>query len=206
MNRVTPSLPLRPLFLALALLLHGPAARAEELVSDLERDVTPHSGMPCPSPESYSLTRPDPDGTPTTVGAAIFFQDIAQLSDIDQTLDADVVVMSRWRDARLADPSRGEHSADCPLPEGKLWMPALEPENLRSRQSFYAPRFTVDAKGVVTVGRRLWVKIAHPLDFREFPFDRHQWMITIWPVFSRSDEVVFHPLKQWVGKNEHLSI
>jgi len=176
-----------------------------DVVADLEREIKPRSDATCPDPKVYSMTRPPSDG-PTVVGIAIFFQDVATLSDVDQTLDADVYVVARWRDPRLRDPERGEGSADCPLPEGRLWMPLLEPDSLRSRQAFYAPRFLVDGRGVVTWGRRLWVKVASPLDFRDFPLDRHGWKMTLWPIESRSDEVVFHPLKRFTGINDPLSI
>jgi hypothetical protein len=85
-------------------------------------------------------------------------------------------------------------------------MPAIEPENLRGRQAFYPDRFLVDARGVVTFGRRLWVKLSLPLDFRDFPLDRHRWTITLWPVLSRSDELLFHPLRRATGMSERLSI
>jgi hypothetical protein len=136
----------------------------------------------------------------------IFFQDVASLSDVDQTLDTDVLVVARWRDTRLADPARGEASVECPSPEGRLWMPALEPENLRGRQAFYPARFLVDGRGVATLARRVWVKLSYPLDFRDFPLDRHRWRITIWPVLSQSDEIVFHPLDRMNRLNERLSI
>jgi hypothetical protein len=64
----------------------------------------------------------------------------------------------------------------------------------------------VDARGVVTYARRLWVKVACPLDFRDFPFDRHRWTVTLWPVLERADEVVFHPLRRVVGANERLTL
>jgi hypothetical protein len=176
-----------------------------DVVADLEREIAPRSGATCPDPKVYSMARPPSDG-PTVVGIAIFFQDVATLSDVDQTLDADVYVLARWRDERLRDPARGEGSADCPVPEGRLWMPLLEPDSLRSRQAFYAPRFLVDGRGVVTWGRRLWVKVSSPLDFRDFPLDRHAWRMTLWPIESRSDEVVFHPLKRFTGINDPLSI
>jgi hypothetical protein len=176
------------------------------VVSDLERQVAPRSGVACPDPEKYSLTRPDPPGEPTVVGVGVFFQDLAALSDADQTLDADLYVVARWRDVRLADPARGEGSADCPVPDGRLWTPAIEPESLRSRQAFYPARFLVDGRGVVTAVRRLWVKVSYPLDFRDFPLDRHHWTITLWPVLSRSDELLFHPLGRLTGINERLSI
>jgi hypothetical protein len=177
-----------------------------DVVADLERPVGPRSGAACPDAGVYSLTRPDPAAGPTVVGLGIFFQDVASLSDVDQTMDTDVYVIARWRDPRLADPARGDASVDCPVPEGRLWIPALEPENLRGRQAFYPSRFLVDASGVVTYARRLWVKISHPLDFRDFPLDRHRWKVTLWPVLSRADEIVFHPLRRVTGLNEHLSI
>jgi hypothetical protein len=140
------------------------------------------------------------------VALGVYFQDVASLSDVDQTLDTDVYLIARWRDPRLADPARGEASAECPVPEGRLWMPAIEPENMRGRQSFYRERFLVDGRGVVTDARRLWVKLSYPLDFRDFPLDRHRWKVTLWPVLARADEVVFRPLRRATGRSERLSI
>lgn len=176
-----------------------------DVIADLERRVAPHSGVPCPDPSTYSLLRQDQSG-PTVVGLGVFFQDLASLSDSDQTMDLDAYMVVRWRDPRLADPARGEGSADCPVPVGRLWIPALEPESLRARQLFYPDRFLVDARGVATFARRMWAKVAFPLDFRDFPLDRHRWTITLWPVVSRSDEVIFHPLNHITGVNDRLSI
>ena len=99
--------------LAAVVLLLGPApglAAAEEppadLVADLERQLTLRSGAPCPGEAAYSLTRPDATAGPTVVALGIYFQDVASLSDVDQTLDADVYVFARWRDPRLAEPAR----------------------------------------------------------------------------------------------------
>src|SRR5262245_43712931 len=200
---------MRPALLALLLGAFRPAS-AQELpagvVSDLEREVAPRSGAACPDPSAYALSRPDAAGTPTVVGVGVFFQDVASLSDVDQSLEADLYVVERWRDPRLANPARANASDDCPPPEGHLWMPALEPESLRSRQAFYPSRFLVDVRGVVTYVRRLWVKVAYPLDFRDFPVDRHRWMLTLWPVLSRADELRFHPLPRLTALNDHLSI
>jgi hypothetical protein len=193
-----------------AALLGGGVAFLEEtpadVVADLERVVGARSGAACPDAGAYSLGRPDPAAGPTVVGLGVFFQDVASLSDVDQTLDTDAYVIARWRDPRLADPARGDAAVECPVPEGRLWMPAIEPENLRGRQVFYPTRFLVDGRGVVTLGRRLWVKLSHPLDFRDFPVDRHRWKVTLWPVLSRSDEIVFHPIGRVTGMNEQLSI
>jgi hypothetical protein len=144
----------------------GRSACSQELpadvVADLERAAGTRSGAACPAPSLYSLDRPDAAAGPTVVAMGIFFQDVAQLSDVDQTLDTDVLVVARWRDPRLADPARGDASVECPMLENRLWIPALEPENLRGRQAFYPARFLVDGRGVVTLARRLWVKLSYP--------------------------------------------
>jgi hypothetical protein len=206
MKSAQPSLPALLLALGTAVSSATAAEPAADVVADLERVAPPDSTAPCPPAAAYSLTRPDPASGPTLVGLGAFFQDLASLNDVDQTLDADVYVVARWRDPRLADPARGEASAECPSPEGRLWMPALEPESLRARQTFYPSRFVVDARGVVTYARRLFVKVSYPLDFRDFPRDRHLWTITLWPVLSRTDEIVFHPLARFTGRSERLSL
>jgi hypothetical protein len=173
---------------------------------DLERAVAPSADAPCPDPALYATSRPNPPGEPTVVGLGVFFQDLTALNDSDQTLDVDVFVLARWRDSRLADTSRGPSSAECPVPTGRLWMPQLEPEWLRSRQAFYPDRFLVDAHGTITLVRRLFVRVAYPLDFRDFPFDRHNWTMTLWPVVSGPREMIFHPLTSVTGINERLSL
>jgi hypothetical protein len=140
------------------------------------------------------------------LGLGVFFQDLVALNDVDQTLDMDVYVVARWRDQRLADTSRGTASADCPVPAGRLWMPLLEPERLRSRQLFYPERFLVDGDGIVTVMRRMWVKVSYPLDLHDFPLDRHDFRITLWPVESHADELTFFPIDRMSGMSERLSI
>src|SRR5262245_65451333 len=95
------------------------AQPSAELVQDLEREVAPSADARCPDPSLYSVARPDPPGEPTVVGLGAFFQDLTALSDADQTLDIDVYMIARWRDRRLADPSRGTSSAECPVPVGR---------------------------------------------------------------------------------------
>ena len=85
-------------------------------------------------------------------------------------------------------------------------MPRIEPENLRSISEFYDRRFVVDARGVVSFVQRMLIQVSNPLDFRDFPFDTHRWSFTLWPVFSRTDELVFENLPVYVRRNETLSI
>ncbi|HJZ77959.1 MAG TPA: hypothetical protein VKE51_39795 [Vicinamibacterales bacterium] len=177
-----------------------------DLVAQLRREIVTNAAAKCPDSAAYSLARPDATAGPTVVGLGMYFQDLVALSDVDQTLDVDVYVVARWRDARLADAARGLASADCPLPAGSLWMPLFEPERLRSRQTFYPDRFLVNGEGIVTLVRRMWAKMSYPLDFHDFPFDRHHWTMTVWPVESHADELIVVPLDRMSGRSERLSL
>ena len=184
----------------------GAREAPQEVLRYLEAPVNPRSGVPCPPRERYSPIRPDPAGVPTVVAMYSAFQDISRLNDVEQTMTADMYIGMRWRDPRLADPARGAGSADCPVPGRELWMPLVEPENLRSRQQFYEPRFLVDANGTITLLRRVLVEVANPLDLHEFPFDRHQFRITLWSAVSTVDELVFHPLSRGPSVNRTRSL
>jgi hypothetical protein len=181
-------------------------AWAQDASRLLEQPALPRTGVACPSPSLYSPLRPDPEGTPTVVGIAVYFNDISYLSDTDQTITADLTVIERWRDARLADASRGEWSADCPVPGAELWMPSPEPENLRARQQFYPARFLVNGQGVITLGSRQLMTVGHPMKFHDFPFDTQHLRFTIWPMLSTNRELVFHPLEKWVGRTPEFTL
>ncbi len=183
----------------------GADVAADEVRSLLDAPILPGSGLPCPAPESYSRSRPGPPGMPTAVGLNMMIQDISRFSDVDQTMTLDLYVMMRWHDPRLADPDRGEKSADCPVPDEDLWMPLIEPENLRSQKLFYPARFLVDASGTVTYVRRLLVEVANSLDLHDFPFDHHEFRITLWPSLSDAEEIEFFPLRERIALNNEIS-
>ena len=191
---------------AAAALPPAEAAVPDDLAKRLQQAIVTSAAATCPEAAAYSLTRPDAAAGPTVVGLGVFFQDLVALDDVDQTLDMDVYVLARWRDPRLADTARSSAAAECPVPTGRLWLPQLEPERLRSKQTFYPDRFLVDGDGIVTLMRRMWVKMSYPLDVHDFPFDRHHWTATVWPVESRADELTFLPLDRMSGRSEKLSI
>src|SRR5262245_65474523 len=96
---------------AACLLLALPAFAATPAAVDipalLDQPVEPRGTGSCPAPDRFFLARPDPPGTPTIVGLAVLFQDVSALNDVDQTITADVYLIQRWLDPRLADPGRG---------------------------------------------------------------------------------------------------
>jgi neurotransmitter-gated ion-channel len=190
-------------YLPALLLLTLPALAAkypiDEIKAALDEPIAPRATGSCPTPERFSVTRPDPEGVPTLVGLAVQFQDVSALNDVDQTIASDLYLVARWLDPRLADSNRGDGSVDCTASLKPFWMPAIEPENLRVRQRFYDDRVLLNARGIVTVVRRLLVQVVQPMDFTDFPLDRHTWKFTVWPVYSNASELLFYALPATSG-------
>ena len=57
---------------------------------------------PCRAPNVRNDVRPGAGGPPTQVHVGVRLIDLLEVSDVDQTLTADLGVMLRWTDPRLA--------------------------------------------------------------------------------------------------------
>ena len=175
------------------------AVAQSDTTSILQAPVQPGFQGSCPSPDQLSTERPDPVGTPTRVAVAVFVVDILRIADAEKTVTADLIVFTRWRDSRLADPGRGDKSRPCKLPLDLLWTPAVETENLRRLDRLYPERTFVDATGVVTRVQRLIAEVSVPLDLHDFPFDRQVLTWVLRPTYSLSDDVTFEVLQRFTG-------
>jgi hypothetical protein len=165
---------------------------------ELERSLQGGISADCPSPAQYSSQRPDPAGTPTPVSIAVYFVDILEIKDSEQTFTVDAWLILRWRDTRLADSSRGTAQAFCEANSSQLWIPRTQFRNLRSFDSTSPDFMLIDSAGTLTVFRRGLVTLFSPLDLRDFPFDTQRLTLAVESLY-RTDEVEFHPLNDLVG-------
>jgi len=168
-------------------------------------DLRGGSSALCPTEDQLSLSRPGTAG-PTDVGVGLFLNDVVALDDVTQSLTADLFLILRWTDTRLADPGRGSSQAVCTLPREAMWTPVVQARGLRESESLYQDISAIDAAGTVTFARRVIAEIAVPFDLRDFPFDRHTLAIEVETVFSSVDEVRLVPLDELSGIAERLSI
>ena len=164
---------LAPFFVLLVPLFAQSAQEAE-----FEFNLRGGTSATCPSPDQYSRERPDPPGVVTRVGMGLTFSDVLEIKDTEQTFVADVWVALRWKDSRLADPSRGEAFGNCQLPAGDVWIPNLQFRNVRDVKSDYSDITLIDAQGYVHYFSRKLITFYTPLDLRDFPFDRQVLTVT----------------------------
>lgn len=114
--------------------------------------------------------RPDPKGQPTTVAFGIYVLDISRIDGASQSFTADVLVVARWRDSRLASEKEGPHTRELK----DVWHPRLEAVNQQGAIAALPEVVEVDAVGTVTYRQRFQGQFSSPMQVVDFPFDRHE--------------------------------
>ena len=134
----------------------------------------PTLGQTAPLHEELTARRPDPDGVPTRISLAFYLVDIESIDDPKQEFTADLYLIARWRDARLALPDGSGDGPQRLLPVTQIWQPDFAILNRRSMEATLPAVARVDAQGNVEFTQRLRGGFSSPLDLRRFPFDRQQ--------------------------------
>jgi hypothetical protein len=116
--------------------------------------------------ESAGL-RPDPEGRATRVSIGTYVVDVAEIDDAKRTFTADVYVLLRWKDPRLAGPAASRRS----LPLTSVWHPGLLILNQRSVNRVLPEVVTVDQQGNVEYRQRFQGAFSVSLNLRNFPLD-----------------------------------
>src|SRR5262245_21103164 len=116
--------------------------------------------------ESAGL-RPDPEGRATRVSVGIYVVDVAEIDDARRTFTADVYVILRWKDPRLASPKGARRI----LPLTGVWQPAALILNQRSVNRLLPEVASVDREGMAEYRQRYQGTFSISLDLRSFPLD-----------------------------------
>jgi hypothetical protein len=141
------------------------------------------------------IDRPDPDSRPTQVSVDIFFVDINSIDSAQQTFTADIAVVLRWKDTRLAHTGSGV----VHYPLDQVWNPRVvivnetNSVNRRLPESVY-----VDADGTVLYRQRYVGAFAQPLRLHSFPFDKQTFRVQLVAIRFSPDEVKFVPDQKWI--------
>jgi hypothetical protein len=114
------------------------------------------------------VTRPDPSGKATRVRAAFYLVDVAEIDDAKRTFTADLYIVLRWEDARLAHSKADKRR----VPLASIWSPPLVVLNQRNVSRLLPEMADVDAKGGVSYRQRLHGAFSARLDLHDFPLDR----------------------------------
>jgi hypothetical protein len=141
------------------------------------------------------IERPNPDSGPTQISVAIWFVDVNSIDSAQQNFGADVFIVLRWKDPRLAHTGAGiAHHALA-----EIWNPRVIIVNETNSISHRLPESVeVDADGTVVYRQRFVGSFTQPLILKSFPFDKQTFRVQLAAVKYGPSEVQFVPDKKWV--------
>jgi Neurotransmitter-gated ion-channel ligand binding domain/Neurotransmitter-gated ion-channel transmembrane region len=141
------------------------------------------------------IDRPNADSGPTQISVGIWVADISNIDSAQQTFTAEIAVVLRWKDPRLAHTGNGV----VRYPREQIWHPRVGIVNETNSVSRKMPdSVEVEPDGTVTY-RQLYVgAFTQPLRLHSFPFDRQTFRVQLVAVRYQSNEVMFVPDQVWI--------
>src|SRR5467141_2484081 len=141
------------------------------------------------------IDRPNADSGPTQISVGIWVADISNIDSAQQTFTAELAVVLRWKDSRLAHTGKGI----VRYPLEQIWHPRLSIVNETNSVSRKFPdSVEVDPDGTVTYRQRYAGAFTQPLRLQSFPFDRQTFRVQLVAVRYRPNEVTFVPDEDWI--------
>src|SRR6478609_6263108 len=141
------------------------------------------------------IDRPATDAEATQVSVGIWVVDITNIDSAQQNFTADIAVVLRWKDARLAHTGTGvaHYALD------QIWTPRVSIANeTNSVVRKLSESAEVDPDGTVLYRQRYVGSFTQPLRLQSFPFDRQAFRIQFVAIRYRPDEVVFVADENWI--------
>jgi hypothetical protein len=154
--------------------------------------------------EELTGTRPGVEGQPLTISGTLFLLDVSKIDGADQSFTADVFMMLRWRDERLASAAEGMRR----LPLKSVWEPRVQIINQRRIWKTFPEEVDVSPDGVVVYRQRYYGQFASALDLRNFPLDRHRFLLQLVVPGYGPEEIEFVPFNEefGIGRSPEMTV
>jgi len=155
---------------------------------------------PCAAPDVRNDIRPEPNGPPTKVHVGIRLIDMMEVNDVQQTLTADLGVVLRWTDPRLAT------LQGCEIKVDDIWSPGIDFANAGREFPTRPKEAGIGPGGEVTYVQRYYATLATHHNLREFPFDDQTFRISMRSLEWADSDVELVVDEQTTGRREVLNI
>jgi hypothetical protein len=139
-----------------------------------------------------------------TIEATLFLLDVAKIDGADQSFTADVFMMLRWKDERLASEAEGMRR----LSAGGIWNPRVQIINQRRIWKAFPESVDVAPDGTVMYRQRYYGQFASALDLRDFPLDHHRFTLQLVVPGYGPEEIELVPSNEefGIGRSEDLTV
>ena len=148
-------------------------------------------------------TRPDPEGVPTSVTAAIYLLDLSSIRDVRQSFTADVFLALEWKDPRLAS---SEAEVERRFPLSRVWHPNIQLLNNKSLTREFPEHVAVSRDGTVVYKQRFIGTFTIPLHMGDFPFDSHRLAVHIVAAGYNPEEIAFVAHPRMNGREDEITL
>jgi hypothetical protein len=154
----------------------------------------------CKNPNIQINVRPNAGGPPTVIYVGLRMVDLTEINDIKQTLTGDFAVLLTWNDARLLQ------FQGCEIALDKVWSPSVVFLN-SGRLITSRPREVDIGPGCqVRYLQRYYGALASYHNLRDFPFDMHKFVVSLFPIDSSENEVQLVVDESFTGRRDLLNI
>lgn len=151
--------------------------------------------------ESFEVSRPS--NGPVKIHVSIFMVDLDEVTSANQSFDANVYIMYRWQDKRLAH--KGSKSIVRSLNE--IWNPRIQIVNQQKIWLTFPDIVEIAPDGEVLYRQRVWGSFSQPLKLHDFPFDQQVFFIQLAAIDYTPGEVeLVLDTKEESGMSQELSV
>jgi hypothetical protein len=151
--------------------------------------------LACSAETPELIERPNADSEPTEISTEIWAVDIDSIDSAQQSFVADIAVVLRWKDSRLAHTSGGVVHYWL----GQIWHPRVVIVNETNSVIRRLPESAdVEADGTVLYRQRYVGSFTQPLHLQSFPFDKQNFRVHLVAIRYSPNEVKFVPDQKWI--------
>jgi len=148
------------------------------------------------SAQQRQFARPGAKAGPTTVSVAVWVVDIDSINSAEQNFVANIFVVLRWKDDRLAY-RRGDVRQ---YKLADIWDPRVQIANeIGLIRKTMPEEVEVSPEGTVTYRQRYVGPFSQPLNLLEFPFDTHVFQLHLVAVGYTTDQISFVPDPRFIA-------
>lgn len=171
-------------------------------------------------PKSMEAGMPNPPASPTKVKCAIMILNVIEIDDVNESFEAEIVVLASWKDPRLAfDPTT--EGTEVKLFQGSYqfyerfngWWPQLVILNEAGRNEPNAITLRVFPDGTVRYREQRNTVLETAMNLRVFPFDTQKLRATLIPFANTTsmvqlevDEHILNSSNKYIEGQKELNV
>jgi hypothetical protein len=126
--------------------------------------------------------------------------DLTEINDVKQTLTGDFAVRLNWIDPRLSQ------FEGCEIDLDKVWSPSVVFLNSGRLITSRPREVEIGPGGQVTYLQRYYGSLASYHNLRDFPFDKQEFVISLFPIEASEDEVRLVVDQGFTGRRDVVNI